>query len=436
MLKITVLGTGYVGLVSGVCLAETGHHVTCIDNNNKKIAALKARKIPIYEEGLEALTTKNIDLDRLKFSTNLIDTLNESDIIMIAVGTPIADESTGTVNLNYINECVSEIAKLLSKNIIVIVKSTVPVGTCDNIQKRLDKLSNFECVVISNPEFLREGTAVYDFMNPDRIVLGSDGREKKTVNQLYSKFIEEGTKIIYADRRTAELIKYASNAFLAMKVGFINEMADISEKVGADIKKLSEGIGSDKRIGSKFLNPGPGFGGSCFPKDVKALVKLVSETKINSNIIKSIIKANIERFEKISKDIMENVQECNTIAILGLTYKAGTDDIRDSPSIEIIKYLIKHGRYKIKTYDPVGTENCKKFLSDQVEYYVDLYKACTGASLVVIATEWDVCKKIDAVKLKNVMKDLNIYDLRGIIDKEHFLKNNFKIRSIGYKQNA
>jgi len=436
MLRITVLGTGYVGLVSGVCFADIGHHVTCLDKNIEKIAALKLKKIPIYEDELESLTKKNIESDRLKFSTDLSDSLNESDIVMIAVGTPIANEDTGAVNLNYINECVAEIAKLLSKDIVVIVKSTVPVGTCDKLQAQLNKLSKFECVVVSNPEFLREGTAVYDFMNPDRIIFGSDGRGHEIISKLYSNFSKEGIKIVYADRRTAELIKYASNTFLAMKVGFINEMADISEKVGADIKKLSEGIGSDKRIGSKFLKPGPGFGGSCFPKDVMALLNLTIETKVEGKLINSIIQSNANRLKKISKEITNYVQECNVITVLGLTYKAGTDDMRDSPSMEIIKHLIKGGRYKIKTYDPVGMKNAEKILDDKVEYCTNLYKACEGASLVVIATEWDEFKKIDPFRLKDVMKESNVYDLRGVIDKESFLKNNFKIKSIGYKQNV
>ena len=221
-----------------------------------------------------------------------------------------------------------------------------------------------------------------------------------------------------------------------MKVGFINEMADISEKVGADIKKLSEGIGSDKRIGSKFLKPGPGFGGSCFPKDVMALLNLTIETKVEGKLINSIIQSNANRLKKISKEITNYVQECNVITVLGLTYKAGTDDMRDSPSMEIIKHLIKGGRYKIKTYDPVGMKNAEKILDDKVEYCTNLYKACEGASLVVIATEWEEFKKIDPFRLKDVMKESNVYDLRGVIDKESFLKNNFKIKSIGYKQNV
>ena len=434
MLRITILGTGYVGLVSGVCLAELGHFVTCIDKNIEKIDQLKANHVPIYEDGLEILFKENIKRGRLAFSTTLTDSLNKSDVVMIAVGTPINDKNTGSVNLDYVNECVAEIAKVLSKNILVIVKSTVPVGTCDKIQEQLNKLSKFECVVVSNPEFLREGSAVDDFMNPDRVVIGSDGRGEEIIERLFWQFIRYGKRFIFSDRRTAELIKYASNAFLAMKVGFINEVADISEKIGTDIKKLTEGIGSDKRIGFQFLNPGPGFGGSCFPKDVKALLNLATEMQVDGSLIKSVIKSNADRFEKISKTIIENIRENDVITVLGLTYKAGTDDVRDSPSMEIIKHLIKTGKCKIKTWDPVGMKNAEKILGDKVEYCKNIYEACNNASLVVIATEWDAFRKIDAVKLKNVMKDFNIYDLRGVIDREYFLKNNFNVNSIGYKQ--
>jgi UDPglucose 6-dehydrogenase len=467
MLRITVLGTGYVGLVSGVCLAETGHHVTCIDKNAEKIASLKANKIPIYEDSLEELTKKNAAAGRLEFSTALSDSLNKSDIVIIAVGTPTADEKTGAVDLSYINACVDEIAQVLTKNIVVIVKSTVPVGTCDKVQERLNRLSKFECAVVSNPEFLREGSAVYDFMNPDRIVFGSDGSAGEIASELYSRF--EGTKIIHTDRKTAELIKYASNAFLAMKVGFINEMSDISEKVGADIKKLSDGIGSDKRIGDKFLNPGPGFGGSCFPKDVMALLNLATEANVKGRLIKSIMQSNEDRFEKISQEIVQLTQEGSTITILGLTYKAGTDDVRDSPAIEIINRLTQSGdglprRYaprndegmdapttrhcersaaihlrsalRIKAYDPEGMEGARAVLGDRVECCSNVYEACSGASLIVITTEWEEFKRLDAVKLKTVMKDLNIYDLRGVIDKEQFSKNGFKVKSIGYKTNV
>jgi UDPglucose 6-dehydrogenase len=441
--------------------------VTCIDKNAEKIASLKAKRTPIYEDGLEELIVKNVTAGRLEFSTVLSDSLNQSDIVMIAVGTPTADEKTGAVDLSYIKACVDEIAQVLTKNIVVIVKSTVPVGTCDKVQEQLNRLSKFECVVVSNPEFLREGSAVYDFMNPDRIVFGSDGRAGEVISKLYSKF--EGTKVIYADRKTAELIKYASNAFLAMKVGFINEMSDLSEKVGADIKKLSEGIGSDKRIGDKFLNPGPGFGGSCFPKDVRALLNLVTEANVTGRLIKSIMQSNEDRFEKISNEIKELVQQDSTIAILGLTYKAGTDDVRDSPAIEIINRLAQAGdglprsvaprndgcdsnsltrhceqsvaihlnsTRRIKAYDPEGLAGARAVLCDKVEHCSNVYEACSGASLVVIATEWEEFKRLDVVKLKTIMKDLNVYDLRGVIDKEQFAKNGFKVKSIGYKTNV
>ncbi|NRA73595.1 MAG: UDP-glucose/GDP-mannose dehydrogenase family protein [Rickettsiales bacterium] len=432
MLRITILGTGYVGLVSGVFLSDMGHHVTCIDKDQKKISLLQNKKPPIYENGLEELLKINIECNRLTFSTKLTDSLNSSDVVIVAVGTPIADEKTGNVNLSYVNACVSEIANHLKKDILVIIKSTVPVGTCDRIQEQLDKLSDFKCVVVSSPEFLREGNAVEDFMNPDRIIIGSNGQGNEVIKQLFSKFIRYGKRFIFCNRRTAELIKYASNAFLAMKVSFINEIADISTEVGADMKKLSLGIGSDKRIGFQFLNPGPGFGGSCFPKDVKALENIMTTHNITGELIKSIAKSNTNRFKKIATNIIHNTKKGAIITILGLTYKAGTDDVRDSPSIEIIKHLLLNNSYKIKVWDPCGMSNAQKILEHQVEYYNTIDDACMNSSLIVVATEWQVFKTIDPIKLKKLVKNCHIYDLRNIINRENFLKNGFNVTSIGY----
>lgn len=435
MLRITILGTGYVGLVSGVCLSELGHRVICVDKDREKIKTLQDKRMPIHEDGLIHLLKKNVDSNRLSFSSDIEHSISESNVVMIAVGTPINEQ--GQCMLGYVNDCAAQIAKHASKDLIVIVKSTVSVGTGDNIQNYFDEASKFNCIVVSNPEFLREGNAVQDFMNPDRIIIGTDGRGMEIITRIYSKHIEKGIRIIYTDRKTAELIKYASNTFLAMKVGFINEIADFSQKASCNMQKVIEGIGCDKRIGCEFLKPGPGFGGSCFPKDVQALVTTAEALGIDTPIIKSVLKSNALRAGHIVKIIKNKICVGETIAILGLTYKANTDDTRDSPAISIIKLLLNDALYKVRVFDPCGMRNAEKLLHPRsVVYCGNVYEACEDASLAVILTEWNCFKEINPSDLKTIMKKPKIYDLRNIIDKEKFIQEGFHVRVVGYKANA
>lgn len=433
MLRVTVLGTGYVGLVSGVCLSELGHRVICADKDKEKIKTLQQAKLPIHEDGLLCLLKKNVSANRLSFSSNIEASIHDSDIIIIAVGTPL--DADGNCTLEYVNDCAAKIAMHASKDVVVVVKSTVPVGTCDRIQNYLDETSHFNCVVASNPEFLREGNAVHDFMNPDRIVIGTDGRAKDCMLRLYGSYAMKGVSFIYADRRTAELIKYASNTFLAMKVAFINEISDLSQRAGCDMQKLIEGIGSDKRIGPAFLKPGPGFGGSCFPKDVKALINISDALGVEIPLIRNVLHTNVMRQHHIAKAIKSKLHDGDVLAVLGLTYKAHTDDVRESPAAAILRLLINDcPSITIKAFDPCGMRNAEKILpSKHVTYCGDAYEACTGASVAVILTEWECFKEINPALLKSVMKHPRIYDCRGIIDREKFSKAGFHVRAIGYK---
>jgi len=425
-LKISIVGTGYVGLVSGTCFAEMGHNVVCIDSDESKVSGLKAGKMPIYEPDLEDMVIRNVDNQRLHFSTNLKDHLQDSDLVIIAVGTPINMKDGGT-NLEYIWSVVDEISRNLAKETIVVIKSTVPPGTCNLIQNILGE----KCYVVSNPEFLREGNAIKDFMIPDRIVVGCDQKIVGLMNRLYSDHISRGIRVVYTNCTTSELIKYASNTFLAAKIAFINEMSSIAERIDVNIMDLKEGIGSDSRIGNKFLEPGPGFGGSCFPKDIMSLINFSEKINANNSLIKSIIESNNLRIIEVSSNIAEIVKEGDSICFLGLTYKANTDDVRTSPAVSIIQNLISKGKYLVKCYDPLGIESAKLILKDSVEYYDDIYEAARGVSLVVVATEWDEFSNLDSAKLKVVMKTPRIYDVRNVINVKNFKANGFEVRLIG-----
>jgi UDPglucose 6-dehydrogenase len=404
-----------------------------VDKDGERIKILQAKNLPIFEDGLLGLLHKNIDSNSLRFSANIEQGLPDSDVIMIAVGTPLTEQ--GCLNLNYVDECVDKIAKHVSKDVVVVVKSTVAVGVCDQIQSRLDETSRFNCIVVSNPEFLREGMALKDFMQPDRIVIGTDGRGEDTMARLYAKHLELAVPVIYTNRRTAELIKYASNTFLAIKVGFINEIADFSEKIGGDMSKVSDAMGADKRIGRSFLNPGPGFGGSCLPKDIKALLDKSAVLGVDMPIVRAVMKSNAARASRVAASIKNLLRHGETVAILGLTYKAGTDDVRDSPAITIAKLLSVGDLYKIRAFDPEGMSSAVRVLRN-IKYCTDAYEACQGASLLVVLTEWSCFKNLDAVRLKNVMSKPRIYDTRAVIDKEKFIRSGFWVGSIGYKDFA
>lgn len=430
--NILVVGTGYVGLVSGACFSEIGYKVTCIDHDQNKIESLKNGKMPIYEPGLEDIVHRNVRNKNLSFSASLKDNLNSNDVVMIAVGTPTND-ADGSTYLNFVFSVVDEIIRCLSKDILVIIKSTVPPGSCDLIQEKFDYSAKHKCHVISNPEFLREGNAIRDFMSPDRVVIGCDDAIKPLMEELYSDHIKRGVKFIATNRITAELIKYSANTFLAAKVAFINEISSISERIDSNILDLKEGIGSDSRIGYKFLEPGPGFGGSCFPKDINSLIHFSNNIQSNNSIIRSVIESNKNRIQEISQNIENFIESGDTICVLGLTYKANTDDVRTSPAIGVIEKLLEKRRCSINCYDPMGIESAKIILKDKVKYFDEIYEAAASTSIVVIATEWDEFKKLNPEVLKTKMKTPKIYDLRGIINTRDFKKSGFQVKVVGFK---
>ena len=429
-MKISVIGCGYVGLVSGVCFADSGHTVTCIDNDNKKIQLLKDNQVPIYEPGLDELLLKNIKGNNLHFELNINENIKDSEIVIITVGTP-TDEN-GEADLTFVRQCANEIAEFISPNTLVIVKSTVPVGTCDEIEDIIyEKCAHSEFSVISNPEFLREGNAIYDFMNPDRIVIGiKDQNHKKRIIDLYTNISNED-KILFTSRRSSELIKYASNSMLAMRIIFINEIADLCEKIGADVTDIAKGIGLDKRIGPHFLEPGPGFGGSCFPKDARALIESGKKFDAPQTLLESVILGNENRKKNISKKILDKLDEQseNQIGILGVTFKAETDDMREAPSLIIIPDLQDNGM-NVSVYDPEGEEEASKLIED-VNWKQTAYEAAEDVDCLVILTDWKEFKDLDLIKLKDKMKRPLIYDFRNIFDPDKMAELGFEYFSLG-----
>ena len=438
-MKICFIGTGYVGLVSGVCFSDLGNSVICIDKDREKLTQLENGDIPIFEPGLSELVRKNLDAGRLSFSDDLIGSIKKSDIVFIAVGTPTAKDGV-SADLSQ----VFTVAKLISKRIkshkIIVTKSTVPIGTGDKIEKILNKNKKKGLfTIISNPEFLREGEAIKDFKYPDRVVIGTnDKRVIKIFNELYRPIINKGAAFVSCSRRAAELIKYASNAFLATKISFINEIANLCEKVHVNIDDVSVGIGLDKRIGSRFLRAGPAYGGSCFPKDTKALAKVGKNYNSPLSIVNSVINFNEKRKKDIENNIykiLHNKIKNKIICFLGVTFKANTDDLRDSSAINLISKFIKKGA-KINYYEPTGS---KEILDKHknVKYFDDLYLAVKKVDLIIIHTEWDEFKNLNFSKIKNNDKKVIIYDLRNLYDNRSFInKNNISYYSIGRPFNA
>ena len=429
-MKISIIGCGYVGLVSGFCFADSGHKVTCIDNNDKKIELLKDNKVPIYEPGLNELLLKNVENSNLSFELNINENIKDSEIVLIAVGTPTGEN--GDANLTFVHQCAKEIAEFISPNTQIIIKSTVPVGTCDAVEDIIkENCVHSEFSVISNPEFLREGNAINDFVNPDRIVIGTNEQtDKKIMINLYKNIITED-KILFTSRRSSELIKYASNSMLAMRIIFINEIADLCEKIGADVTDIAKGIGLDKRIGPHFLEPGPGFGGSCFPKDARALIESGKKYDAPQTLLESVILGNENRKRNISKKILDKLdkQSENEIGILGVTFKAETDDMRESPSLVIIPDLQENGM-NISAYDPEGEKEASKILKD-VNWKKSAYEAAENVDCLVILTDWEEFKNLDLDKLKNSMKRPLIYDFRNIFDPDMMTELGFEYFSIG-----
>ena len=431
-MRLCMIGTGYVGLVSGVCFSDLGNDVICVDKDQDKISKLQEGIIPIYEPGLEELVLKNYKNKKLKFSTDLENSIKKSDIVFICVGTPTKKNGIGA-DLSQIYSVSKEISKSINKFKIIITKSTVPVTTGDEIEKiLLKKVNKKNFSVVSNPEFLREGEAIRDFIYPDRIVVGAN--DKKSANilkNLYSPLISKGAKFISTSRRAAELIKYASNAFLATKITFINEIANLCERTGIDVEDISIGIGLDKRIGSRFLRAGPAYGGSCFPKDTKAIVTTADKFKINLSLIKSVIKSNELRskllLKKVNEILLNNLKN-KKICFLGVTFKANTDDMRDSSSLDMIPFLSKKGA-KIKYYDPTGLK--KEFNNlKNVSFSNSINEAVKSADLVILHTEWNDFKSINFKKF-HPSKNLKIYDMRNIYSPSKIKSQGFKYFGIG-----
>ena len=427
-----MIGTGYVGLVSGVCFSDLGNDVICVDKDINKINNLKKGMIPIYEPGLEEIVLKNHKNKRLNFSTDLKNSIKKSDIIFICVGTPTR-KNGNSADLSQVFSVGREISKYINKFKIIITKSTVPVTTGDELEKIISKkISKNKFSVVSNPEFLREGEAIRDFIYPDRVVVGSNDKKSNLIlKNLYAPLISKGAKYISTNRRAAELIKYASNAFLATKITFINEIANFCEKVEIDVEDISIGIGLDKRIGSRFLRAGPAYGGSCFPKDTKAIVSTADKFKIDLSVIKSVIKSNKQRSQLLLKrvnQILNNKIKNKNICFLGVTFKANTDDMRDSSSLEMIPYLAKRGA-KIKYYDPTGHKHeFDKFKN--VSCSNSINNAMKNSDLIIVHTEWNDFKSINFKKLSTTKK-LKIYDMRNIFSSEKITSLGFKYFGIG-----
>jgi len=432
-MRIAMVGTGYVGLVSGACIADFGHTVTCVDTDSIKISALNKGEIPIYEPGLAEIVQSNVRQGRLSFTTELSETLGEADAVFIAVGTP-SRRGDGHADLSYVYAATREIALALKRFTVVITKSTVPVGTGDEIERIIRELRrDIDIAVVSNPEFLREGAAIHDFKHPDRIVVGThDERAKAVLAEIYRPLYLNRAPIMYTGRRTAELIKYAANAFLATKITFINEVADLCEKVGADVQEVARGIGLDNRIGPKFLHAGPGFGGSCFPKDVRAVIKTAQDHNVPMRILEAVETVNDARKRAMARKVSSafaGVLRGKTVAILGLTFKPNTDDVREAPSLALITALQDMGA-QVRAYDPVGMESAKQVLTE-VTYCRDPYDCVEEADAVVIVTEWEQFRALDLERVRDLMACPVVVDLRNVYSPEDMKKYGFAYTSVG-----
>lgn len=431
-MKIAVVGTGYVGLVTGTCLAETGNHVICVDIDENKIERLRNGELPIFEPGLDKFFERNVKEERLRFTTDLKEGLDHAEIVFLALPTPPGED--GSADLKYVLNVAEDIGKMISEYKIIIDKSTVPVGTAEQVASRIAANYKGEFDVVSNPEFLREGVAVDDFMKPDRIVIGAQSeRAKKMLTELYAPFVRQGNPILFMDLRSAELTKYAANAFLATKISFMNEVAQMCEKLGADVDMVRKGIGSDDRIGRRFLFPGIGYGGSCFPKDVKALRHSARQVGYQFRILDAVEEVNdkqkLHLVEKI-KAYYKNDLKGKKFALWGLAFKPNTDDIREAPALYIIDALTAAGA-SLCVYDPEAMKNVEKLLGDKVEYAETQYDALPGADALIIATEWNEFRTPDFDKIRELVKEQVIFDGRNVFDVEQIRKRGFHYESIG-----
>jgi UDPglucose 6-dehydrogenase len=432
-MHIAMIGTGYVGLVSGACFADFGHQVICVDKDENKIAALHRGEIPIFEPGLDALVASNVKAGRLNFTTELATPVAEADAVFIAVGTP-SRRGDGHADLTYVYAAAREIALSLKGFTVVITKSTVPVGTGDEVERLIHEANpSADVAVASNPEFLREGAAIRDFKFPDRIVIGTaDERARKVMGDIYRPLSLNQGPLMFTARRTAELIKYAANAFLATKITFINEMADLSEKVGANVQEVARGIGLDNRIGTKFLHAGPGFGGSCFPKDTRALVKIALDHDVPLRIVEAVLAVNDNRKRAMARKVSSAVGGSlrgKTIAVLGLTFKPDTDDMREAPSIPLVTGLLDMGA-RVRAHDPVGMEAARRELPD-IEYCDDPYLCARGADALVVVTEWTQYRGLDLERLKSELAHPVVVDLRNVYRPEDMAAHGFIYESVG-----
>jgi len=428
-----MIGTGYVGLVSGACFADFGHTVTCVDKDAGKIARLQKGEIPIFEPGLDELVKDNVDQGRLFFTTDPTAAIRDADAVFIAVGTP-SRRGDGHADLSYVYAAAEEIAGLMNGYTVVVNKSTVPVGTGDEVEAIIKKTNpGADFAVVSNPEFLREGAAIGDFKRPDRVVVGTnDERARDVMRQLYRPLSLNETPIVFTERRTSELIKYAGNGFLAMKITFINEIADLCEAVGANVQEVAKGIGLDNRIGRKFLNAGPGYGGSCFPKDTLALMKTARDNNAPIELIEATVRVNSARKQKMAQKIIDAVGgdlKGKTIAVLGLTFKPNTDDMRDAPALDIVPALQDEGA-KIRAFDPEGMNEAKHMLKD-VSFATGPYDCVQNADAVVIITEWDQFRALDLDRIKDALKTPTVIDLRNIYRPDEMRAKGFKYVSVG-----
>jgi UDPglucose 6-dehydrogenase len=431
-MKIAVVGTGYVGLVTGTCFAETGNTVTCIDIDQEKVKKLNNGKITIYEPGLEQLFERNLKQERLSFTTNLAEGIQDAKVIFLALPTPPGED--GSADLKYILKVADDLGPLLNEYTVIVDKSTVPVGTADKVRQRIAKRATVEFDVVSNPEFLREGVAVEDFMKPERVVIGTSApKARKLMENLYAPYVRQGNPLVFMDERSAELTKYAANSFLAVKISFMNEIANLCELLGADVDAVRKGIGTDSRIGKRFLFPGIGYGGSCFPKDVQALAKSADDAEYDFKILKAVMEVNANQKTKLIDTIREHYNgdlRGKTIAVWGLSFKPHTDDIREAPALDNIEELLSEG-VKIKAHDPEAMENVKRLFGDRIQYCDNPYDCAEGADAIFIATEWPEFRTPDFERLNNGLKSKVIFDGRNVYELDVMKEQGYTYYSIG-----
>jgi UDPglucose 6-dehydrogenase len=432
-MRVVMIGTGYVGLVSGACFSDFGHQVCCVDKDAAKIAALLEGRIPIFEPGLDELVAKNVVAGRLTFTLDLAEALPGADAVFIAVGTP-SRRGDGHADLSYVYAAAREMAPHLASGAVVVTKSTVPVGTGDEVERIIREVRpDLAFSVASNPEFLREGAAIEDFKRPDRVVIGvNDEHAAGVLHEIYRPLLRNETPLLSMARRAAELTKYAANAFLATKIGFINEIADLCEKVDADVHDVARGIGLDSRIGPRFLQPGPGYGGSCFPKDTLALLKTAQDSEASLRIVEAVVASNDNRKRSMGRKVVHALggnAHGKVVALLGLTFKANTDDMRDSPALAIVRALQDAGA-SVRAYDPEGMEQAKNLL-EGVTYCIDAYEAMDGADAAVIATEWDDFRALDLDRTKDLLRQHVLVDLRNLYDREDIERLGFRYVAVG-----